>query len=262
MQTLGLFRATYSDTVGRRPSMEDKIAIILGYRGNTTDAYFAVFDGHGGTRSSHFAAENHPGILASYLDGGDATKQDFVIECIKKSVKDCNELMTSEKVGSSGTTALIAVALNRTLYVANLGDSRAIAARRGKQIALTHDHKPNHQDEEKRIRNDGGWVNANGRVMGRLAVSRAMGDLDFQPVISADADVKVLGLEEPLDFLVMACDGVWDLISNEAAVKIVGSESDITRASIKLRDFAVLLGSEDNISVIVITWAMRPGQKK
>lgn len=128
---------------------------------------------------------------------------------------------------------------------------------------------------QKRIRNLGGFVSPNGRVVGMLAVSRAFGDLDLQPFISADPYVDVVDITDPPDFLIMvrtscaaainpsvthlsflcdkACDGVWDVISDEAACRIVASESDdILKASMKLRDFAYLFGSQDNISVVIL----------
>lgn len=123
-------------------------------------------------------------------------------------------------------------------------------------------------------------MSPNGRVVGMLAVSRAFGDLDLQPFISADPYVDVIDIADPPDFLILvmppppntlfshpqqtgshrtrrfpmqACDGVWDVISDEAACRIVASESDdILKASMKLRDYAYLFGSQDNISVIIV----------
>ena len=96
-------------------------------------------------------------------------------------------------------------------------------------------------------------MSPNGRVVGMLAVSRAFGDLDLQPFVSASPYRNVVDITDMPDFLIIACDGVWDVISDKAACEIVLSErGDVVRAAMKLRDLAYLYGSLDNISVVVV----------
>ena len=169
--------------------------------------------------------------------------------------------------------------VNNTLYTANTGDSRAVYWKDRKAVRASVDHKPDVPAEEvrtrkererektkkinfsflflpkkRRIRTRGGFV-TNGRVLGKLAVSRALGDLELQKCgVTPEPYVSAFDLTEPPEFMILACDGVWDVLSDEAACNVVASEleRDLTAAALKLRDVAYLLGSEDNISTILL----------
>ncbi|KAL3896083.1 MAG: hypothetical protein SGARI_007262, partial [Bacillariaceae sp.] len=155
--------------------------------------------------------------------------------------------------GDSGTTACI-VLITPTEYVcANAGDSRAVFARRvaateqtqqySQAIALSYDHKPDDEPEERRIRTAGGYV-AGGRVEGDLAVSRGLGDFRFKNLATVLAnhcletfvgdfgpgDQKVSPIPDILihnrlakddEFVIVACDGIWDVQSNQDCVQEV-----------------------------------------
>lgn len=86
---------------------------------------------------------------------------------------------TSKESPSAGCTAIVAILRGHDLYIANLGDARAVVCQNGKAIALSRDHKPTRLDEKKRIENAGGKV-LYGRVQGFLGVSRAFGDFEFK----------------------------------------------------------------------------------
>lgn len=272
-KTSGRYSVAKAEMKGKRWTMEDAVVTLCGYRGNETDDYLAVFDGHGGDKAAQYAAKRHHDILEEQLKALEAARaeaektakskgvkgterlvdEDDVIEAIKASFIECSREMTHDNIKKSGTTAVVTVCLGTKMYVANVGDSRAVIYKDGQVTRISLDHKPDLPEEEKRIRNLGGFVSPNGRVVGMLAVSRAFGDLDLQPFISADPYVDVIDIADPPDFLILACDGVWDVISDEAACRIVASESDdILKASMKLRDYAYLFGSQDNISVIIV----------
>lgn len=111
----------------------------------------------------------------------------------------------------------------------NVGDSRAIASVRGTVQQLSFDHKPNNELETKRIIAAGGWVEFN-RVNGNLALSRALGDFVFkknekkkaeEQIVTAYPDVEVRELTDDHEFIVMACDGIWDVLSNEEVLEFV-----------------------------------------
>ncbi len=113
----------------------------------------------------------------------------------------------------------------------NVGDSRSIASVRGRVQNLSYDHKPNNELETKRILAAGGWVEFN-RVNGNLALSRALGDFVFkrnetkkaeEQIVTAYPDVDIKELTADHEFILLACDGIWDVLSNEEVLDFVRS---------------------------------------
>lgn len=155
---------------------------------------------------------------------------------------------------TSGSTALTVFIKDQKIHVANLGDTRAVLCRKGQAIAITVDHKPSDAQEEERVKKLGGTITGSivRRVNGVLGVSRAVGDFYMKPYVSADPYLNSVDISADDEFLIIACDGVWDELTNQEAVDIVKSESDPFIASSKLRDFAYLRGSDDNISAMVV----------
>ena len=139
--------------------------------------------------------------------------------------------------------------------VANIGDSRAVLCQDGKAVQMSVDHKPNLFAEKERIENLGGMVVWAGtwRVGGVLAVSRAFGDRPLKKyVIATPHTMAIEELTSAHEFLILATDGVWDVITNDEAVQIVRRESDPQRAANILTSVADSRGSTDNISCIVV----------
>ena len=134
-----------------------------------------------------------------------------------------------EDVTAAGCTANVAIITKSHLICANAGDSRAVLCRKGKAVPLSRDHKPNDAGERERITAAGGFVsqaqNGHFRVNGNLNLSRSLGDLKYKgdaklaaakQVITAEPDVmKVARVPEEDEFVVLACDGVWDCMSNQ-----------------------------------------------
>jgi len=115
------------------------------------------------------------------------------------------------------------------IYVANAGDSRSVISVKGKVKELSSDHKPYDRTEEFRIYNAGGYVD-NGRVNEDLALSRALGDFRYKrntsltpekQIITPNPDVSVHAITEEDEFLVIACDGIWDCLSSQQVVDFV-----------------------------------------
>jgi len=150
-----------------------------------------------------------------------------------------------------GTTALVALILNNKLYIANAGDTRAVLCRGDKAIRLSFDHKPNEKEETDRIIAAGGTVKGK-RVNGMLAVSRAIGDAFLQPYVTADPYISDTDITPEDKFLILACDGLWDVFTDDAAVTEILHEKDAQQAAETLKNAAYELGSLDNISVIVV----------
>nr|GFA90977.1 probable protein phosphatase 2C 76 [Tanacetum cinerariifolium] len=121
-------------------------------------------------------------------------------------------------------------------------------------IPLSEDHKPNRSDERERIENAGGVVMWAGtwRVGGVLAMSRAFGNRNLKPFVVADPDIQEQELGEEFELLVLASDGLWDVVPNDDAVSIAESEEEPEAAAKKLIETAFSNGSSDNITCIVV----------
>jgi len=187
----------------------------------------------------------------------------------------------------AGSTALVALVRGGSrpkqpcvLTVAWVGDSRAVLCRAGKPIEISKDHKADRDDEKTRIRAAGGIVDRQGRLYGDLAVSRAFGDLQHkgrelkqivqsgplakpgeedhgsEGTLIAVPDTMQIVLTPQDEFLILASDGLWDVISNEQAVNFVRfhlhRHGDVRKAAVELVDKALDLHSVDNISAVVI----------
>nr|XP_015838764.1 PREDICTED: probable protein phosphatase 2C 21 [Tribolium castaneum] len=146
--------------------------------------------------------------------------------------EDADVRTFKEEPGSdSGCTAVVALLKGNQLYVANAGDSRCIVCRNGKPIEMSIDHKPEDKPERKRIQKAGGEVTWEGRVNGGLNLSRAIGDhaykqnknlSDREQMITALPDIKTLTINpEEDEFMFLACDGIWNAMSNEKVVAFI-----------------------------------------
>jgi protein phosphatase PTC1 len=136
--------------------------------------------------------------------------------------------------------------------VANVGDSRVVLCRDGVAKRLTIDHRPNDIDEIRRVKDAGGTI-VNNRVNAILAITRAIGDVYLHPMVTSDPYTCYVDLHYEHDkFLIIACDGVWDVLTDQEAVDHIKDVTDPRVASQNLRDLAYSKNSTDNISVIVV----------
>ena len=132
----------------------------------------------------------------------------------------------------SGTTALTALIWGDQLIVANAGDCRAVLCRRGKAIDLTNDHRPCNPEEALRVKAAGGHICADGYLNGHLAVLRALGDHHFKDLkaptgpdgamegpLLAEPEVALHTISPEDEFILMACDGLWDVFKSQRAVE-------------------------------------------
>ena len=164
---------------------------------------------------------------------------------------DDTDVLPENKI-QAGCTAVVTMIREGKLIVANAGDSRAVLCRGGQAVALSDDHKPAQETEKSRIEAAGGFLADIGgvcRVNGNLNLSRAIGDLkyktntDLQPheqIITAHPDIVTETIGPNDEFLLLCCDGIWDVMTNQEAVDFVrariSSDSPLSDISGELVD--------------------------
>ncbi|CAG8770301.1 3_t:CDS:2, partial [Acaulospora morrowiae] len=137
----------------------------------------------------------------------------------------------------------------RVLYTANVGDARAVLSRNGKAVRLSYDHKGSDPQEAKRIVDAGGFV-MNNRVNGVLAVTRSLGDSSMKEFVIGNPYTAETVLTEKDPFLILACDGLWDVCDDQGAVDLIKDIADPQVASKTLIEHALQKFSTDNLSVM------------
>ena len=235
----------YAEMKGNREQMEDALIIRKSIIKNDSIDAFAVLDGHAGYSAATFCANMLPVLLQSI--------EHFDCESVANEIQKLNALL-EKKMSKDGTTMTLVMRNKEkhSLTCFNIGDSRALVVRKdGSVFPLTYDHKPDERSEMEKIRDLGGFV-VEGRTSGVLAMSRSLGDFSVRGVTQVPSVVNYS--TEGDDFrVVIACDGVFDVISNEDVGRIVSSEESISRAAYTLRNIAFTRMSQDNISVIVVS---------
>jgi serine/threonine protein phosphatase PrpC len=235
----------FAEMTGLRETMED--SILVRERFESDASLFGVFDGHAGARTAMYATY----IFAKHLHGRDltpATLQDIFGRA--------NELIRSTNC-RDGATAIVAIRHPDRVICGQLGDARLVIVRDDGTIKFqTEDHKPQLRREFKRIRDEGSKVVA-GRTGGILAVSRAMGDF-LVPGVGRTPEIAEIPLEESDRWLILACDGVWDVIFNECLGDLARNAKNAKEFAVDLRNIACAMTSMDNISTIVVDLQLAP----
>ncbi|CAK9328288.1 unnamed protein product [Citrullus colocynthis] len=281
-----------TSVIGRRREMEDAIAVKPGFMSSRCDHvggctapgsrtsgeisplhFFAVYDGHGGSQVAKFCAERMHEVIAEEwgregIKGHEWQKR-WEIAFSNGFQRTDNEVV-SEAVATDmvGSTAVVVVLSGCQIIASNCGDSRAVLCQRNKAIPLTVDQKPDRQDELMRIEREGGkvinWMGA--RVLGVLAMSRAIGDRYLRPWIIPVPEISFTTRSDEDECLVLASDGLWDVMTNEEVGQVAChllrrlrrlslTTDDTPPAQIvanNLTEIAYGRNSSDNISVIVI----------
>lgn len=225
----------------------------------------------------------------------DQSSEDAVSELMRKILKGAylrtdKEFISAKNAPQSGSTAATVILFGRRLFAANVGDSRVVLCRAGGQcVELTSDHKPSRPDEAARVRAAGGFI-LHKRVMGELAITRAFGDRSFKmgikamleddaeelagsangdepkdltaPLVSAEPEIASMILSHSDEFLLLACDGLFDVFRSQDAIALArqeliahrGEPAEVARI---LSDQAIRVRrSRDNVSILIIV--LRP----
>lgn len=250
-----------ADTQGRRTAMEDSCTLHGDLLGDGQYDLVCMYDGHGGPKYAEAAARIFPVQLAICLLNDEGDDKSGMEAAFRRAYHETNEAAGAELVAEvlQGTTALAGLLAREegVLHIANVGDTRAVMCRGGAAVRLSVDHKALAEEEYCRIAAAGGYVTENGRLQGVLGMSRALGDVMLQPVVSDVPHYCRVDIAPGDEFVIFACDGVWDEVSDAVAVRVVRDalaefDGDVDKACVKLRDWAFMAGSGDNISVIVI----------
>ncbi|EXB94130.1 putative protein phosphatase 2C 22 [Morus notabilis] len=261
--------------IGFRKSMEDVYVCVDNFMHayglkdlpDGPNAFYGVFDGHGGKHAADFACYNLPNFI---VKDGDFPRdiEKVVASAFLQTDLAFAEACSLDAALASGTTALAALVVGRQLVVANAGDCRAVLCRRGKAIEMSRDHKPICCKEKKRIEASGGYV-YDGYLNGQLNVARALGDWHMEGMkdrdsgpLSAEPEFMTTKLTEEDEFLIIGCDGIWDVFRSQNAIDFarrkLQEHNDPAMCSKDLVDEALKRKSGDNLAAVVVCFQAQP----
>ncbi|KAL7152959.1 hypothetical protein ABFS83_04G133400 [Erythranthe nasuta] len=275
-----LFRleADAAEDKGSRHTMEDTWVVLPDATpespGFLRCAHFAIYDGHGGRLAADYAQKHlHNNVLSAGLP-----RELLDVKSAKKAIltgfRKTDEALLQESAADGwqdGATAVCTWVLGQTVFIANIGDAKAVVARSTaaegsdsssslKAIVLTREHKAIYPQERARIQKAGGSISSNGRLQGRLEVSRAFGDRQFKKVgVIAIPDVHSFDLTERDHFIILGCDGLWGVFGPSDAVdfvhKLLKEGLSVTVVSRRLvREAVRERCCKDNCTAIVIVF--------
>lgn len=272
---------------GVRHAMEDGYGVVITDHGASQLAFYGVYDGHGGRAAVDFVADKlGKNVVAALAAAATVTSQHQRPEAASSSTTQPAKTSGDEQVDAvaaairaaylttdrefltqgvrGGACAATALVKDGELFVANVGDCRAVlGSRSGIATALTSDHTAAREDERRRIESSGGYVSCGSsgvwRVQDCLAVSRAFGDASMKAWVTCEPEVSRRRLTPDCRFLVVASDGLWNKVSCQEAVDVVvsappggaGASSSVESCK-DLVALARKRGSRDDITVMLV----------
>jgi protein phosphatase 1L len=242
-----------AETIGFRKEMEDAHSVRDDERAGVFSAM--VCDGHAGSLAARIAAEMlTPCFL--YGEGAECGKRGggrFAPEDLRDAYLAIDRYIVAQQTASGTAVGTLYVCESRFL-AANAGDVRIVIGDGPEAISLTVDHKPDLPGERARIEALGGRVVSYDvpRVQGLLSMSRCLGDAPLKPFVTAEPRIAEGVLGRGNDIAIIACDGLWDVLTSEEAVAIARNTTGPSEAATLLQIRAVEQGSTDNITVIVL----------
>lgn len=212
--------------IGKRHNMEDDEIMIDRFCGDAKQGFFGLYDGHGGRATVDFVVKALHMNMEQHLKRHPETD---LASAFKHSYLTTDGQLRRQSILRSGSTSVTCVVRmvgdKRMLFTANVGDSRAVLSRNKQAIRLTIDHKASLAEEAKRIREAGGFIGRNKRVNGVLAISRALGDHmlkncggGLNDVVSAEPFCSETELTSDDSYILLACDGLFDVCSDQEAI--------------------------------------------
>lgn len=248
-----------------RRTMEDVHTYVKNFVSRLDWGYFAVFDGHAGIQASKWCGKHLHTIIEQNILA-DETRD--VRDVLNDSFLAIDEEINTKLVGNSGCTAAVCVLRwelpdsvsddsmdlaqhQRKLYTANVGDSRIVLFRNGNSIRLTYDHKASDTLEMQRVEQAGGLI-MKSRVNGMLAVTRSLGDKFFDSLVVGSPFTTSVEITSEDKFLILACDGLWDVIDDQDACELIKDITEPNEAAKVLVRYALENGTTDNVTVMVV----------
>ncbi|KAM3267195.1 putative protein phosphatase 2C 47 [Capsicum chacoense] len=212
-------------------------------------AFYGVFDGHGGPEAAAYVRQH---VLRFLFEETNFPQTSEVDETFSKEVKNSffwNYCVDSADIGK------------KLLMVANAGDCRAVLCHKGEAVNMSQDHRPNYASERRRVEELGGFID-DGYLNGVLSVTRALGDWDMKlprgsssPLI-AEPEFRQIILNEDDEFLIIGCDGIWDVMSSQQAVNLVRRglkrHDDPEQCAKDIVMEALRLNTFDNLTVVIV----------
>lgn len=255
-----------------RRSMEDVHTYVKNFASRLDWGYFAVFDGHAGSQASEWCGSHLHMMVEKEILADEARD---VREILNDAFVDVDSQINTKLEGNSGCTAAVCVLRwevperpvpqnnddnsshlslsehKRKLYTANVGDSRIVLFRNGASIRLTYDHKASDPLEMQRVEAAGGLI-MKSRVNGMLAVTRSLGDKFFDTLVVGNPFTTAVEITAEDKFLIIACDGLWDVVDDQDACELIAEIEDPDEAASTLVQYALKHGTTDNITVMVV----------
>lgn len=264
---------------GKRPKNEDRAVIQASTESHPEVSIFGIFDGHDGNKASEYCSK----YMVKNITAQKTFPKSMAKAITQGFLKTDKKFL--DKVESGGSTAIVAVLERQknkkaTLFVANAGDSRCVASVAGSAVPLSVDHKPDIPAEQERVNATTHEVQQSveivqgkrlkiSRIDGTLAVSRAIGDGDFKDdpnkpqalqAVSPVPEIQTVEITPEHEFAVLACDGLWDVLSNQEVIDFVKSKistvtvpDDLVTITKALVSHAVYeKQSTDNVTALII----------
>lgn len=259
----------HNSIVGRRTVNEDKYNIFTNLNNEKSRRYnninyYGIYDGHGGGKISKYLEDN---ILKYFIS------KKITYPLTESYINKVFNIIQNDLVNnyynmsySQGSTCIIVIIYkhnnSKYIQVINLGDCRAIMCSNNIPVVLTKDHKPDWYEEKNRIEMLGGKISYDGmdyRIK-NMSVSRSFGDIDATPYITHKPDIYKYRILSDDKFIVIGCDGLWDVLQNFEIInfvlshmtqdnKILDNRKNIAK---NLSEYAIKKGTGDNVTVIIL----------
>ena len=241
--------------IANEDTMEDKGRSIENFLGDKNQILFELFDGHGGMSISHYLQNNFDRVYRKNLK---IFKNDYE-NCFKTTFKELDIEIKKLDLVSMGSTACIIHIIKETpsklvVHCANCGDTRASLISPMKFKRLSYDHRADDEEEKRRVQNSGGTI-INNRVMGALMLSRAFGDFElksFGVKCEPFYSYTEIDLNEKNQFIILACDGVWDLNTEQDFQQLIMFCNDSEMLCSTIIKNTLRKDAWDNLSVFAI----------
>jgi protein phosphatase 1L len=252
------------EDIGSRDYQEDRHDVAFNVYKDMN--YYAIFDGHGDEKVAVFMKLYFKDILVQELVNGEKEGKN-IPQCMFSAFHRVQSIIPRSIATFAGCTAVVILHQKDMIYVANVGDSRAISCNGFQAMEITQDHKPALKSEYDRIHSVGGSVildpYGTPRVNGSLALSRAIGDFYLSPAVIGMPDIYAMTIKEHNKYVLAATDGLWDAMQNQEVVDQLkpflstdnirsNPKAVLNGACLSLLKTARQRGSGDNITILLI----------